>query len=190
MKRVFIAVDISDEARRRAADHAIGLRREFAHLRVGWERAEKLHLTLKFLGETVEAAVPDLCAAVERAAREASPFTLAIADVGVFPNARRGRVLWLDVRGETPRLAALNRRLESECERLGFARERREFVPHLTIARLKEPEKSRPLVEKHLALGFAPVAFPVNEIVVYESILLPSGSVYRKLKAVPLGAEK
>ena len=50
MKRIFIAVDIPDEARRIIASYIEELRRRFPNARVGWERPEKLHLTLKFIG--------------------------------------------------------------------------------------------------------------------------------------------
>ncbi len=51
MKRIFLAVDISEQARSQISDYIESLRREFPRLRVGWERAEKLHLTLKFPGD-------------------------------------------------------------------------------------------------------------------------------------------
>jgi len=54
MKRIFTAIDISGEARKMAADYIENLRGEFSQIRVGWERAEKLHLTLKFFGDIDE----------------------------------------------------------------------------------------------------------------------------------------
>ncbi|HEX9960491.1 MAG TPA: 2'-5' RNA ligase family protein, partial [Pyrinomonadaceae bacterium] len=68
--------------------------------------------------------------------------------------------------------------LESECERHGFAPETRDFKAHLTIARLREPEKSANLVETHLQEKFEAVEFEVSEIVIYQSELSPQGSRY------------
>jgi len=178
MKRIFVAVDISEEARREAAAHIETLRNEFRAIRVGWDKPEKLHLTLKFLGDTDEKQLVEL----EKIAAEISAgitnFKLRITDTGVFPNARSPRVLWIDVEDERSGLAKINNRLEADCEKIGFARERRAFVPHLTIGRVREPNKARELANKHLQNGFEPVGFMVSEIVIYESKLLPAGSVY------------
>lgn len=178
-KRIFVAADISAEARGRVSEYISELRREFAGLRVGWEKPEKLHLTLKFLGETDDAQLAELEKITEKIAENASPFNLQIAETGVFPSPRNARVLWIDFKDEQGNLARINKVLEAECENIGFARERRDFVPHLTIARLREPQKSHLLAEKHLQNEFEPVAFEVSEIVIYESKLQPAGSIYR-----------
>lgn len=179
MKRIFVAVDISAEARRRAAEHIENLKRQFPRLRVGWEKPEKLHLTLKFLGDTDNRHLAGLTEAVEAAARSIAAFKLRISAAGVFPNRRKARVLWLGVIDERENLRKLNETLENECETQGFAREKRDFKAHLTIARLREPENSADLIEAHLRQAFAPVEFDVSEIVIYESELLPHGSRYK-----------
>ncbi|HEX8733986.1 MAG TPA: RNA 2',3'-cyclic phosphodiesterase [Pyrinomonadaceae bacterium] len=178
MKRIFVAIDISEEARRKASGYIESLRRQFPELRVGWDKYEKLHLTLKFLGETSDEQLAALTKAVEKAAREISGFKLRLAETGVFPSRRKARVLWLGVEDEKGSLRKLNEALESECERHGLTREKRDFKAHLTIARLREPEKSRSLVEAHLQEKFAAVEFEVSEIVIYQSELSPQGSRY------------
>lgn len=185
-KRIFIAVDINDEARRRAFAYIEALRTEFPRLRVGWEKSEKLHLTMKFLGETGERQLADLQKVVAQMANDITSFNLEIAETGVFPAARNARVLWLGIRDKKGSLVQINDLLETHCERFGFAREQRIFKPHLTIARLKEPQKSKELAEKHLANGFEPVKFSVSEIVIYESKLQPTGSIYVKIDGLKL----
>jgi len=178
MKRIFVAVDISEEARRKAAAYIEILRKEFPKIRVGWDKTEKLHLTLKFLGDTEEKHLRELEKQVEKIAAGMTNFELQIAETGVFPNGRNPRVLWIDVKDEQGNLAKINGRLEAECEKIGFAREKRKYVPHLTIGRIREPNRARELVRKHLENKFEPVEFAVSEIVIYESKLLPTGSVY------------
>ena len=187
MKRIFIAVDISEAARRAAASHVESLRREFSALRVGWERPEKLHLTLKFLGDTAENQLAEVEEAVARAAAELDEFDLRLGAPGVFPNERGGRVLWIGVEDEKSNLARIAGRLEDGCGKIGFAKERRGYRPHLTIARLKEPAASRGLVRRHLEALIEPVGLKISEIVIYESSLQPTGSIYRKLKTFALG---
>lgn len=178
MKRIFVAVDISEAARRAAADYIETLRAEFREVRVGWERAEKLHLTMKFLGDCEETQLKELPKIVAETAAQISSFTIQIAETGVFPNARAPRVLWIDVKDAAGNLLKIHDLLEKACEKIGFQRERRRFVPHLTIGRVKEPNRARDLAEKHLKNKFEPVETLVPEIVIYESRLLPSGSVY------------
>jgi RNA 2',3'-cyclic 3'-phosphodiesterase len=178
MKRVFVAVDISDEAREKVEAYIETLRREFKQIRVGWDKPEKLHLTLKFLGDTDEKQLIELEKISAEISAEITNFKLQIVNTGVFPNTRNPRVLGIDVKDEAKSLAKINDRLEAGGEQIGFARDRRAFVPHLTIGRVREPHKARELANKHLQNGFEPVEFMVSEIVIYESRLLPTGSVY------------
>lgn len=187
-KRIFTAIDISEEARRKASAYIDNLRREFPKIRVGWEKPEKLHLTLKFLGDTSEEQLRKLTEAVEKTTKiisnsgfQKNDFNFQIQGTGVFPSPKRARVLWLGLIDEKGILSEINEALETECERLGFEKENRKFKPHLTIARLREPQFSGKLVEKHLQNEFEPVEFEVSEIVIYESKLQPTGSIYSKV---------
>ncbi len=178
MRRIFTAIDISDEAQMKVAHYIENIRDEFPNLRVGWERAEKLHLTLKFLGDVDEKQLSNLIEAVEKTAEEFSNFNLQISETGAFPSPRNARILWLGGRDEQENLRRLNEILETECERKGFEKEKRNFKPHLTIARLREPPKSKELVGKHLRNDFASIEFAVSEIVIYKSRPQKSGSIY------------
>jgi len=178
MKRIFIAVDISEEARNKTAAYIETLRLEFRQIRVGWDKPEKLHLTLKFIGDTDESQLQKLETIVFEISQKIESFNLKIADTGVFPSPRNPRVLWIGVKDKKRNLAMINDFLDNECEKIGFAREKRNFVPHLTIGRIREPNKAVELAKKHLDNVFEPVEFKVSSIVIYESRLLPTGSVY------------
>ena len=188
-KRIFTAIDISEQARQKVSRYIETLRKEFSNLRVGWEKAEKLHLTLKFLGDCDEKQLKDLENAVLMSVNAFSKsenianLKIQISDTGVFPSKRNAKILWFGLHDESESLAKINRILETECEKIGFEKEKRNFKSHLTIARLREPHKSRNLVEKHLENEFEPVEFTVSEIVIYESKLQPTGSVYKKVSS-------
>lgn len=179
MKRIFIAIDLSEEARSLAAEYIQDLRDAFPRLRVGWERPEKLHLTLKFLGDISDAQLEGVENAVAAAAHESPHFRLRLEATGVFPSARKARILWLGLTERDNTLREIFNRLEEELETIGFPKDPRKFSPHLTIARLREPASSKRLVDLHLTSHFEPVEFEVRELVVYESVLSPKGSVYR-----------
>ncbi len=178
-KRIFAAIDISEASRRAVSDYAETLRAEFQSVRVGWEKPEKLHLTMKFFGDVDERQLENLTEAIEKTAGQISNFNLQISETGVFPSPRNARILWLGLQDETGNLQKLAEVLETECARSGFAREARNFKAHLTIARLREPQKSKELVGKHLQNDFPPLEFQATEIVIYQSELLPKGSIYK-----------
>lgn len=176
-KRIFAAIDLSEDARQKVAAYIERLRREFPNLRVVWEKPEKIHLTLKFIGEIGDEQLKKLTDAVEKSAFQISNFKLQISETGVFPSPRNARILWLGLKDERKSLQKLSEILENECVKQGFAKEKRDFKAHLTLARLKE--KSSELVEMHLHKNFEPVEFEVSEMVVFQSELRPTGSVYK-----------
>lgn len=191
-RRIFTAVDISEEARGKVSAYIENLRNEFPKIRVGWEKPEKLHLTLKFLGDTGEEQLRKLKEAVEKTAKiisnsrfQKSDFKIHIEGTGVFPSPKKVRILWLGLIDKEGILSKINENLETEGEQLGFEKENRKFKPHLTIGRLREPQVSGDLAEKHLRNKFEPVEFEVSEIVVYESKLHPHGSIYSKVASFP-----
>lgn len=181
-KRIFTAIDISDKAREKVFVYIESLRRRFPDLRVGWEKAEKLHLTLNFLGDVDEISLINAENAVKKTARQISDFKLKIHSTGVFPNVTNAKILWLGLDGEMNLLKTTNEILDNECTKFGLAKEKRKFRPHLTIACLREPNKSRQLAETHIQNVFPPVVFEVKSIVIYESTLLSNGSIYSKLQ--------
>jgi 2'-5' RNA ligase len=190
--RIFCAVDLPDDVRARAAAHISNLRAatSAAPLRIGWERADKLHLTLKFLGELEPARIEALTRAAKRAAESACKFEVTLAETGAFPAGGNARVLWLGLRDETNRLAALHERLEEECARENFPREARAFHPHITIARIRIPSAAaRHLAKLHSETAFAPVSFHVEEFVIMQSRLGAGGSRYTPLSKHELKAE-
>lgn len=162
------------------------LRRDFPNLRIGWEKTEKLHLTLKFLGDIDEIQLQHLNQAVEKSARQVANFSLEISGTGVFSSKRNAKILWLGLKDEKGSLQNLNDILENECEQIGFAKEKRNFKAHLTIARLREPHKSKDLVERHLENDFKAIEFAVSEIVIYQSLLQKSGSIYQTVSSSKL----
>ena len=184
--RVFIAVEISDEVRARAAERIEFLRKQFPQLRVGWEKPEKLHLTIKFLGDIEPTQLADLIAAAEKSVRGFQPFELEITGANVFPPRGAVRVLWLDVTTGKENVLALNERLEDECWKIGFEREGRKFTPHLTVARLREPHNSQSLAKLHVATQFPPVGCLVKEITIFQSERAADKINYKSLSKILL----
>lgn len=189
--RIFCAVELPEEVRARVAAHVSKLR-ETAQpsLKISWERAEKLHLTLKFLGEIEAERVEALTRAANRAAGAAGKFEMRLREAGAFPARGNPRVLWLGLDDDTGRLAQLQERLEAECERENFPREPRPFRPHITLARIRTPNAAaRHIAALHRETEFAPATFNVGEFVIMQSELGAGGSRYTPLSRHELNTE-
>lgn len=138
--RLFVAVELDDLAREALARLAERLGKSADP--VSWIAPANFHLTMKFLGEAAEGAVPEIEAACGRAATGAAPFDMRLRGVGAYPSARRPRVVWAGIEAP-PVLPALVERVEEEISPLGFPREKRPWSPHVTLGRVREPHARR-----------------------------------------------
>jgi 2'-5' RNA ligase len=186
--RVFCAVELPDELRSRVGERVRRLRAGFSDVRASWERPEKLHITLKFLGDIEQARVAVLSDAAARAVAGVEPFELTIDEPGSFPPHGQPRVLWLGIVDATGKLAFMQSALETECAAVGFPRESRAFKPHLTLARMRSPHGARELAAAHRETPFEPQRFKVSELIVMLSELGPGGSRYTPLTRHRLGS--
>ncbi len=176
--RIFCAIDLAHSARARLTRQIKLLREAVPHARASWSREENIHLTLKFLGEIQISRLGDLSEAASRAVTDFSPFQITLEGTGVFPKHGAPRVLWIGIKDESGKLAQFQTRLEEECGREGFAREERPFHPHLTIARLRNPQGARELAVAHKEMRFEPAEVAVAELLVIRSEPSGAGSRY------------
>jgi 2'-5' RNA ligase len=174
--RVFIAIELPSVVRKSSSDHINRLHNALPDVHASWSRQENLHLTLKFLGNTPVPKIEALSQAAQRATGRFQPFDLIVGRCGSFPPRGQPRVLWIGIDDPTGELAKLNRALEDECAKAGFAREQRPFHPHLTIARLRKSQGSRRLAELHGEMGFTHQPVIASEVVLFRSELLSGGS--------------
>jgi 2'-5' RNA ligase len=188
--RSFVAIELSDEAKKGLAR----LRRELErdeHRFVKWVDPGGIHLTLKFLGNIPSKQVTEITEATKKVAQGVSPFHLEISGLGAFPSLKQPRVVWVGVGGELDKLSTLQQNIDSALAALGFAGEERPFVPHLTVARVREgasaSERGRfgELVASATFGGRYPVE--VGAVRLMRSQLTPAGAVYTCLSVAALG---
>jgi len=189
--RIFCAAELPEDVRARVAAHVARLQEVFTWpLKISWEREEKLHLTLKFLGEMELTEVAALTRAAERAAKSVERCELIIQEAGAFPLNGNPRVLWLGLSDDTHRLARLQEQLETECAREGLPRETRAFHPHITIARIHiSNAAARHVAKLHREMTFAPAPLTANEVTVMQSRPGAGGSRYTPLSRHQLKTE-
>jgi 2'-5' RNA ligase len=189
--RSFLALDPPEEILREIGRVQDKLRK-LIHGDVRWVRPEAIHLTLEFFGDIPERDVANISAVVGKAAAEVRPFDLTIGGVGVFPDRyRRPRIIWLGMSGEAARLTTFQQRLERAFQGIGFPREERPFLPHLTLGRIKTPKGLTGLAEA-LKKGETYTAgrFTASGLGLFKSDLTPRGAIYTRLAGYPFAGQE
>lgn len=160
------------------------LRRLKPTAQINWSPLANLHITTKFIGEWPEPRLDELKAALAAMpAHEAIP--VAIRRLGFFPNPHSPRSFWCGI--QAPGLDRLAADTDRTTAALGIASEKREFSPHLTLARIKERTEMQPLREAIAALKSLEFGeFEARSWFLYRSTLKRTGSVYTKLAEFPL----
>ena len=188
--RVFVALSIS-QAAKLTLKTALGDLAALVPSGVRWADPEGLHLTLKFLGDVEPALVNDIAEIIRQSAKTVLPFQVQLSGLGMFPNARRPRVLWAGLQGDLEPLQELQAKLEDGMAALGFSRERRPFSPHLILGRIREQLPDA--IRRHIAEAISAVTMPASELWLVESAYLvrshlaPEGATYSALTGAPLG---
>jgi RNA 2',3'-cyclic 3'-phosphodiesterase len=176
--RLFTAIDLPQSILLRLERLVAALRPEAL---VKWSPLDNLHITTKFIGSWPEARIDELHEALAEVAPR-PPFEVEVRHLGWFPNERSPRVLWAGVHGGTP-LSSLASETEERLLSLGVPCEDREFSPHLTLARIKNPVPLRGLRQKVEELQPAPVGkFLVSQFTLFRSDPGSNASIYRKLR--------
>ena len=184
--RTFIALELPPAVKTFLQEVQQELKR--LKIRARWVRPESIHLTLKFLGDINPDDTDRIAEAMIRAAADISSVALSARGIGVFPGIKRPRVIWIGLGGNIQELLALQGRLETELEALGFPKEKRAFKAHLTLARIKQAVDRtaiRQMMGQYASLSSDD--FTCDRVILYKSDLKPSGAVYSKLKQTNLG---
>ena len=146
------------------------------------------HLTLLFLGEVPSAQNPTIVARLALAAGAVEPFRLRLEGVGAFPAADRPRVVWVGVTSGAVQVTELARQVRAALAP-EFGRGEGEFVPHLTLFRVRGPADREAATD--LLSGRRPPPPPreveVRELLLKESVLGRDGASHRILATLPLG---
>lgn len=151
-----------------------------------WVPPENFHITLRFIGEVAEPVAEDIAAVLSDVS--VSPFSLTLEGLGTFgADTKRSplRALHALVRSSED-LTRLQRKIEAALQGLGLPPESRKFVPHVTIARLKDAPRERLLRYLDGVGDFRAGPFEVESFVLYESLRGAEAVVYRNLCDFPL----
>lgn len=158
---------------------------QFTPKGVKWVDPAGIHLTIKFLGEVPSNQIRLISANLAEIVKGIKAFSLGVEGLGVFPDSRRPRVVWVAVVREVDKLVQLQQAVDSALAPLGFKKENRPFVPHLTLARLRDdmPYQERQSFGQHyLAARLETIPFfKVESLDLMKSQLTPRGAIYTRL---------
>jgi 2'-5' RNA ligase len=187
--RAFIAVDLPPDLRARLAEICDQLRTEMGQVPVRWVPPEKMHLTLKFLGDVSMNNVNVLQDILRGETVDREPFAISLGGLGAFPKVRRPRVIWVGVEAP-PELESLQRGIDKQTAKVGYPPDRRPFSPHITVGRVSRnasPAEVRVIGDtlNEANVGYLGVA-RVQAVHLYRSDLQPGGAVYHRLFSAEL----
>ncbi|KAF0151433.1 MAG: 2'-5' RNA ligase [Ignavibacteria bacterium] len=145
-----------------------------------WEPKEKLHITLKFLGNTEESLVDNISHELKNIVRKYKSINLVVSKFGVFRKGSEPKILWVGMHDNYYLSNFVNDIEKSFCK-FGCPKEERKFKPHITLLRFRGNEDTSKILSL-LEVKFPVLGFMANNISLIKSELKQSGSVYTTLK--------
>lgn len=186
MRRLFIAAGVTLDA------PFVNLRRDIQKFmyadKVTWVKDDVQHLTLRFLGKTPEDKVKPLVGAAGACFENFAPFELELDKIGIFGSRHHPEVIWAGF-NDFEKLREIHLALEPELENLGFEKYNGNFVPHVTLARIRQINNLRFFrdnFEKVTTLQFSQT-IRIDRFSLIQSHLHSDGPIYKVLKTWELG---
>ena len=187
--RTFIAVDLPPNVLDALGQISTQLQEKLPGTAVRWVNFEKMHLTLKFLGDISRENIDMVEKILQTEASKRGVMEIGVGGIGAFPKARHPRVIWVGVEAP-PDLFDLRRGIEDGVARLGYNYDKYEFTPHLTLGRISRKASARDVrkvgdVLHEFQVGFIGVA-RIEAVHLYKSDLHPDGAKYTRLFSAKL----
>lgn len=181
----FISAEVSREVRERLAKLQQALRASRPD--VIWVKPEHLHLTLRFLGPIESSQLKRVQSALGEGLKAHRPVAVLLQGVGAFPSLRSPWVIWVGVHDGSAGLRRIHEAVDLALRRLGYPKEERVFLPHLTLGRLRSGKNRDGLVAalesaNTQALG----QMVVNRVDLIQSEIQSAGTRYAVIKSFPL----
>jgi RNA 2',3'-cyclic 3'-phosphodiesterase len=176
--RLFVGIEIDENARRAFADVAERLRKRFSNLR--FVDPDNYHLTLVFLGNVADDALAPIEAALPRIASRHRRFQVTFERLGAFPHERKARIIYVGCRGAPAEYRRLALDANREMNALGYGDEK-DDVPHVTLARVVERKRFRlPMFD------VSPTCITIESLTLFESVPRDGKTFYETRASVRL----
>lgn len=169
-RRLFVGIELDESARASCA--AVSAQLQRTGYVAKYEAAEKLHVTLAFLGYVEAQRYEEVLAALGAAARSTERFSVTLDKLGAFPHERKPRVVFVGAREQGASFRGLAHAVRQLYGALRFEF-KTDSVAHVTISRVKPPHRSLPLIE------FVPIALQIESLSLFESLPDPANKTSR-----------
>ncbi len=190
--RLFVAVELAPGVVAAALHLIDRLQAKAARLapqsRLTWATADRLHVTVRFIGH-VDEQTADAIKDAFGPALAAESFDLTVAGTGAFPPKGPPRVVWAGLTEGRDRLLELEHTVSERLAQVGINKEDRPYRPHLTLARVREAAGLRTAALMDGVSQSVLGVTPVDAITLFESRLSPQGPTYVALKRVELNGD-
>ncbi|MEA3329041.1 MAG: RNA 2',3'-cyclic phosphodiesterase [Candidatus Omnitrophota bacterium] len=178
--RAFIAIEIPRDVKSELSQIIDTLRSSQADVK--WVKPQDVHLTLKFLGNIDQSRLKEIQNILDRVAKTENSFEMSMEDLSAFPNPSFPRVIWTGLKQGSQNTLDLAKKIECELAKIGFAKEKRPFHPHLTLGRLRSPKNRDKLSVLLSSTTFKSQSrIKVTHLNLIQSTLTPTGSIYTPL---------
>ena len=144
-----------------------------------WESKDKIHLTLKFIGDVDENLLPDIIDELGFVTQYSS-FSCTISKFGFFFRDNEAKILWCNLDTDDS-ILSLTDELNSRLSKFNIEVEKRKFKGHLTLLRIKNKIDTH-FIQRFKEFKFSPIHFKSDKIALIQSYLKPGGSEYKVLK--------
>jgi len=179
--RLFIALEIPQKVKEEIA--AIQKKLKTENISGRWVKPEITHLTLVFLGETAPNKIGNIKKILNGASTQISPINLWLEKIDAFPSPGKAKIIHLPLKGEVGKLNALILKIQKSLIKQKVYFDKKPFVPHLTVGRLKKPQNLTLLLSK---IKIPHREFFSNKLNLIQSILTPQGPIYKTLRSFDL----
>jgi RNA 2',3'-cyclic 3'-phosphodiesterase len=172
-KRLFIAIDLPDLIKK--SIHESFLSVSDANLKP--IAKDHMHITLRFIGYVDDAQISLIKEALQQSLKKIYSFYFKISDrISCFPNVEKAKVLFIRIEKGADSFLELFKTVEKELCNVSLKEESRPYIPHITLARTKNPCSIIDIVKK--------IGFDLNneilcdKLTLFESVLNKNGPKY------------
>ncbi len=182
--RTFIALPLPDELKQYLKRLVEPIRNR--QDKINWVKEENIHITLNYLGDTDPQIIEEQALRLESMLASFPVIKLGTTDTGIYPHANEPRILWVGTSPYNEALATLKEKLDNLLGHFGYNLDKRQFQPHITIARVKSISRKSSFIHDYLSAVVREIDFEIDEVKWLKSTLTPQGAEYEELKSFKL----
>jgi 2'-5' RNA ligase len=181
MHRTFIAINLPQRVKDELERVLASFKKDLKRAPIKWTAADKIHITLHFLGNLADKQVEEAGDILAKIAPKYGKFKIKLGQIGFFPHRLRPRVVFVDT--DCPdEIGYLQAEIGKELEKLGYQIDSRPWHPHLTLGRVNGSVHAETFEKQEIC----PLEFEAESVELMESELGPDGAKYSVLKSFPL----